>query len=112
MSVSDKFTHGNWSLVTLDAPELSFQIVTAEEQGGWPAVRAVVGVVAEGALGDEGGDLLLRQRIAGAHSRVAGHPAQEIVEQNLTRRQAVLGHQGIDGVLQDLRGLAPAPDGR
>src|SRR5262245_54598617 len=56
--------------------ELPLQIVAAEEQGGGPAVRAVVGVVAEGALGHERGDLLLGERIARAHRRVAGHAAQ------------------------------------
>src|SRR5262249_29907259 len=50
----------NAVVVVSNAPELAFEFLLAEEQGGGPAVRAVVGVIGQRALLNEGGDFLFR----------------------------------------------------
>ena len=71
--------HGSGPLS--DALEVAFQIVAAEANGRGPTVRAVVRVLGEFALGQQRGDGFRRQPVAGSHGGVAGHQAEQVVEQ-------------------------------
>ncbi len=57
----------------LDAVKLPFEFVTAEKQSRGAAMRAVVRIVRQGALGDQGFNFLRCEPIAGANRGVAGH---------------------------------------
>ena len=48
------------------------------------------------AFNQRGGDFLGSERVAGADGGVAGHQAEQMIEQLLAGRQAVLGAQVID----------------
>src|SRR4051812_46045410 len=52
--------------------EEAFQVTSAEPQDGGPAVRAVVRVLRQLALRQQGGDLLLGEPVAGTDGGVAG----------------------------------------
>src|SRR5438128_699975 len=87
-------------LNVLHAAELAFEVGAAEEEGGGAAVGAVVGFVGEAALLQQGGDFFGRQTVAGTDGGVAGHQAEQVVEEHFTIGQMFLGRQMIDDCAQ------------
>src|SRR5262249_45565466 len=94
------------------APELSFQLLPAEEQGGGPAVGTVVRIRGQVALGEECLNLFRRQTIPRFHRRVAGHQAEQVVEKLFPVRRLLPGHEVIDDGQQNRPGRAVPQDRR
>src|SRR5262249_9236331 len=95
----------------LDAPEVPMQVVGAEAQRGWPAMWAMVSVVGQVALGNQGSNFLGGQSVSGPDSTVAGHNAEQIVQKLLTTGYPLQLGQVIDHGLEYFFRRALAQDG-
>ena len=95
-----------------DALEVPLQIVAAETQRGGPSVRTVVRVLRQFPLGQQCGDGFLRQPVARAHSGMAGHEAEQVMEQLLAAGHTLLGEYIIDHGPQHIFGAASAQQRR
>ena len=70
----------------LNSPKLPIEVMTAEEKGSGTAVRTVMGVVGQVPLLHESGHLLRREPVAGTDGSMAGHEAEEIVQEQFAVR--------------------------
>ena len=63
------------------SPELAFEFVFGEDEGGRAPMRAVVGVVDEVSLGEQRVDLFGGEAMASFYGSFAGHHVQQRIEQ-------------------------------
>jgi len=81
-----------------------FEVGDGQAQGGGAAVGAVGRAIDVGALGHEGGDFRLGERIAGFDGGLAGHHREQIVGQHFGRGGGLSVGEAVEQVADELAG--------